>query len=453
MAETDSLVGIYGAVDRAVQADTAARERVAQLLSPYRNPKVHWYDDFQEWLGGAAGADSAEPAFPEVADALTNLTQTPTDGRTLARRMFAIAVAKLAFPEMRVGETDLRPLAVDALRPTSADDEESGRQEELYRLVAGEDDAIHPDAAGEGDWWGSLIETAADRRLLPDKTGKAGMFPQPCSGQWLTVPGVTGPVAALRTEVETDEVDFDAATRFIEPVNWKTCMPDFWCEMNVVRSGVSLPPSQRRYHEVVSTHCDEKGQAGFWAETELLFEFMWLPDKDNPEAVLTNYQLAAGRPLPNDPIVVDEGSLLVAKVDEGQRPLRITTTKRIKFSYPFMTEAIPLVMCALGYADVAGGLLCCAATRGVDLGDQGAVVTDFPGAPATAVAMDAATRPSAAYAAGSPSGYGQTRPGGLVQDMVDIWARSLRDWAGVLERGAGRAGQGRATNKPDDSGG
>ena len=110
-------------------------------------------------------------------------------------------------------------------------------------------------------------------------------------------------------------------------------------------------------------------------------------------------------------------------------------------------------MCALGYADVAGGLLCCAATRGVDLGDQGAVVTDFPGAPATAVAMDAATRPSAAYAAGSPSGYGQTRPGGLVQDMVDIWARSLRDWAGVLERGAGRAGQGRATNKPDDSGG
>lgn len=471
MGETDAIVGIYGAVDRAVQADPDARARVAQLLPHYRNPELRWYDDFLEWLSGTPVADSSGPAFPDVGDALTQLAQIAPECRMRARRLFAIQVATRAFPQMRERDNPLRSRAVDALRASfgktkasgdtkgrgksttsrSSSTAESGRKaEDLYRLLAGED---HPDSfdaarAPEGSGgWNELVATAEAKGLIADTTG---MLPQPCSGRLVSVPGVTGPVATLETEVETNEIDFDAATRFIEPVNWVTCMPNFWCDVHVIPDG-RLPPGQRLYHEVVSTHCGDKARAGFWAETDLLFNFMWLPDKVKPEVALTNYQLADGRPLPHDLIRVDEGTLVVSKVGEGQRPLRITTTKRIKFSYPFISEALAVMMCAFGYADVAGDLLCCAATRGRDPGDKAAVGTDFPGVSPTAAAPDSATGSATGYAATSPGGYGQGPLGGLVQDMVDIWTGVLRDGAAAIERGVGGARKGGAGKTPGQS--
>jgi hypothetical protein len=71
MAETEAIVGIYGSVDRAVQADPDARLRVAQLLPQYRDPMLQWYDEFLQWLGDTADPESAKPAFPDLASALT----------------------------------------------------------------------------------------------------------------------------------------------------------------------------------------------------------------------------------------------------------------------------------------------------------------------------------------------------------------------------------------------
>jgi hypothetical protein len=243
--------------------------------------------------------------------------------------------------------------------------------------------------------------------------------------------GLAGPVAALVTHFHTEEVGFETSTRYIEPVNWKTCMPDFWCRMDLIGNGVL--PTLYRYHEVVSSDCASGPDALFSAETHLLFNFMWLPDKEHPEAALANYELTDGRPLPEDKIRVDEGTVLVAKVGPGQTPLSVTTTKRIQFSYPFSSEALALIMCAIGYADLAGEMLYCAATRGRAPGSG----TDFPGespppTPASGPQAANAPPPAAAPASGAAgAGVGQ-----LVQDVGGTWARYLRESAGAIERAA-----------------
>jgi hypothetical protein len=450
MAETEAIVGIYGSVDRAVQADPLARLRVAQLLPQYRDPTLQWYDDFLGWLADTAEPESAKPAFPDLASALTQLAETPARARTRARRMFAVALATRAFPQISSAESKLRPLAIAALR--SSEDEEQADEpgqpaEDLYKLLAGEDQPLQLEATPAplrpSTWWSGVIDAALEKRAIPNSIG---MYPRPCAGRLVTVPGIAGPVAALITEHETDEIDFDAATRFIEPMNWPKCMPNFWCDVHPI-ADPRLSEGERRYLEIVSTHCGDKSQPGFWAETELLFNFMWLPDKQNAEAAVANYELAEGRPLPNDRILVDEGTLVVAKVGDGPS-LLITTTKRIKFSYPFVSEALALIMCALGYADVSGDLLACAARRGKDVKGKrrrAAVMgTDFPGVSAAA----ATARASRTQAGGSPRGPGQTRAGGLVGDIMDIWAGALQDGARALERSAGGAGQGGRYKKP-----
>jgi hypothetical protein len=176
----------------------------------------------------------------------------------------------------------------------------------------------------------------------------------------------------------------------------------------------------------------------FWAETDLLFNFMWLPARKGAEAALANYQLANGRPLSNDLIRVDEGTLLVAKVNGNDNHLRITTTKRIQFNYRFSSEVLAMIMCALGYADVAGSLACCTARQGKDpMDSQGQPLPQFPGVSPTAVT--AAARPTArTTGSGSPSGFAQTNMGALVQDTAGIWAGTIRDCAAALGRGAGR---------------
>jgi hypothetical protein len=459
MAETDSIVGIYGAIDDAVQQDRAARERLAEVLPQYRNPELHWYDDFKEWLAegyGAAGGGDAAVApgavadFPDPESALNQLSQTAPKGRRLARRMFTISVAARVFPEMRDIESGLSRAAIGALRGPSPDTEDN-RPVELYRLLSGVDPVETPDAALPQDGWSGIVETAAAKGAIPDTIG---MFPRPCTARLVTVPGITGPVATLLTETPVDGIDFDAATRFIEPVNWETCMPDFWCKVTPI-PGRTVSPGQRVYREVVSTHCDDEAKVGFWAETELLFSFMWLPDRKGAEVAIANYELADPRPKPRARILVDEGTIVVAKVGDVPTKLRVTTTKRIKFSHPFMFEAIPVIMCAFGYADVAGGLLACAARYGKDVGADGETApagTDFPGVPAS-IAAEAGARPRPGYAAGAPGGYGRTAAGGFLQDSVNIWARALRDSAAAFERGAGAARKGNAGKNPSESGG
>jgi hypothetical protein len=446
MTEIGGIVGIYGAIDQVVQTDSESRAAVSQLLPLYRDPHLHWFDKFEAWLRGTK-AHAAAALFPSLPDALHELAGIDPLRRMRPRRLFAIAVAMQAFPEMRDPHNELGTLAVAALRPRALAGEEE-RALALHGLLAEEASlpGLEGSPPGLGTWWEHLI-TAADAQGLISST--TGMFPRPCSGRLVTVPGLTGPVAALETEFETDEIEFDQATRFIEPVNWKTCMPWFWCDMT--RLGAGLLPGTYLYREVVSTDCADRAAAAFWAETELEFNFMWLPGVANPAVALTNYQLSKTRPLPGDLIRVDEGSLLVAKTGPGPTPLRITTTKRIQFSYPFSSQALAMIMCALGYADVVGDLLCCAAS-----GSQQAGVP-FPGV-APASPQQAATPKHAcgaipgnvaaalgecveecAAAAGDWSrrvSEGPYTADEFAQDMASTWARVLRKGATAVNLGA-----------------
>jgi hypothetical protein len=96
------------------------------------------------------------------------------------------------------------------------------------------------------------------------------------------------------------------------------------------------------------------------------------------------------------------------------------------------------MMCALGYGDVGGSLLACAA-RGKK--GSGSV---FPGVPPEAAARGAATTRDGPAATGQ-SGYPGAAAGRLVQDSADIWARAVREGAAAFERGIGRA---RTQNRP-----
>lgn len=445
MTEIGGIVGIYGAIDQVAQTDSETRVAVSQLLPLYRDPRLHWYDDFQAWLRGTK-ADAAGPLFPSVDDALRELAEIDPLRRMRPRRLFAIAVAMRAFPEMRDPDSELGTLAVAALRVSTLA-REGEQAQALHGLLA--EKASLPDLEASSEelstWWADLITTADTRGLISSVTG---MLPRPCSGQLVNVPGVAGVVAALKTEFETGEIDFDQATRFIEPVNWKTCMPWFWCDMTPL--GAGLLPGVQLYREVVSSDCDDKAKAAFWAETELEFNFMWLPNVANPDVALTNYQLSSGRPHPGDLIRVDEGSLLVAKTGPGPTPLRITTTKRIQFSYPFSSQALAMIMCALGYVDVVGDLLCCAAS-GYQAG------TAFPGqAPASPQQVATPEHACAAISGNAGAAVGDCieecvaaagdwsrrvaegpyTTDEFAQDMASTWARVLRKGAAAVNLGA-----------------
>jgi hypothetical protein len=440
MSEIEAIVGIYGAVDGAVQGAAEARARVSKLLPLYRDPDLRWYDEFETWRKRTLGrAVDSDPLFPGLQKALSELALIEPQCRMRARRLFAIALAMRALPEMRDPDSELWDLAVRALAVDSHVETET-HADSLCKLLANEpllEGAGRTGAQGPSAWWDRLVTQAHDEGLI---SSVAGLRPRPCSGRLVHVPGIAGPVAALEAEFETDEVSFEAATKFIEPVHWPKCMPYFWCEMKPKGGGSGLVPGPHLYHEVVSTDCADQVDAAFCAQTELEFNFIWLPDNGDPEAAVANYQLANGRPHPHDVIRVDEGTLIVAQIPRELQRLRITTTKRIQFSYPFSSQALALIACALGYADAAADLLCCAATNGAEAG------TDFPGESPPVPAPGA--RPSPARL--TPSGLCVENPMcETVHEMAGVWADVLREGAAAVARGA-RESQGRA--RPPEQG-
>jgi hypothetical protein len=447
--ETAAIVGIYGEVDRAVDLAVypnrlAARLEVAQLLPPYRDLELRWYPEFLHWLAEAAEArgemlrqvdgDEVEgeaQGFPGARTALQELAgATPPRPRMHARRMFAIAVLARALPGMKEPGNEYRELAIQALKAIPGAAERENQAEDLYKVLSGEDQPIHIDpkeAPGTDIWWTDAVQAGISGQVLP---GLTGMYPRPCISGMVCVPGVKGPVDALRTEFDNDQINFASATRYLEPLNWQTCRPDFWCTVELLGEP---SPGQRRYREVVSSHCGQWAPGGFWAETELLVNFMSVSDSRTGEAAIANYKLAK-TPAKSDFILVDEGSLVVAKAPRANT-LRITSTKRIKFSRQFPTGWFAMTMCALGYGEAAADLIACAAGQGVDPPPG----TDFPGVPPP---LGGGVQP-----AGPRGRPGQAPVGGLVQEVADIWARAIRDGAAALDRNLGGGGQGSAPKR------
>jgi hypothetical protein len=142
-----------------------------------------------------------------------------------------------------------------------------------------------------------------------------------------------------------NNVDFERAITFLDPVEWPKCM-DFWCEMGPVPG---LPNDVHRYNEMVSTDCHDPDHAVFTARAVLDFDFKELPD-----AAFASYGLAPGQPQPGDDLTVDEGSLTVARM---QGFLRVRTTKRVEFSHVFEGDQLAAIGCALGWTDMGKAMM------------------------------------------------------------------------------------------------
>ena len=429
--ETAAIVRIYGEIDRKVNVEPARRIDVAQFLSPYHlNPTLHWYDDYQEWLGETP--EDEQTAFPGLAPVLEHLGENRDIlGRQRARRMYAIAALVSAFPEMK-RDGQLSALAINALRAPKGTAEPDGGAEHVYELLAG----IEPvriagveAVPGTQVWWNGMI---APYKTL-DEVAAIGMRSMPCAGRWVRVPGVDGPVDAVRTEREPEGIGFEQATKFLDPVRWPECS-DFWCKMDCLEEPAA---GQGRYREVVGTRCgDERlpdfALPDFWAETELLFNFMWIPERNGAQAAVANYRLVPDPRYNDDFIVLDEGTLVIAATNDADK-LLVTTTKRVRFSREFVPGAIAVMACAFGYGDLSNGMMERAAEGGG---------SNFPG-----VAVNGPPAASGARASGLRGGSGQGAAGGFVQEGTDIAIRAIRDWANLLETVGGAEKQGTPTRR------
>ncbi len=444
MKETAAIVGLYGAVDEAVREDATRREAVARLLSQYEDDDFSWYQEFKEWVTTSrppappeVEEEGSVEAFPGLVDGLQALAALPPPKcRMRPRRLFALAVAMRAFPEMRDHNSELGGLAVEALGVKGLAPDGDGARG-LLELLGNEErlneaGKIEPDLK---EWWDGFLEAAHTRHFLNDLTG---MRPRPCSGRVVKLPGEEGRAAAFVTEFSTDEVGFDQAVRFLNPAVWEECRPDFWCEVKELRA----PPSgggAYRYKEVVSSDCKHRATTWFNAEAELDFVFWTLPNKSAPQVAITNYQLSHGRPKKGDLILVDEGTLVVAKTGGGQSPLAITTTKRIQFDHGFSAAALALIMCAFGYAETASDLLCCAARKQAAAAKGKTVGADFPSIEPQLRTNGAQARTSSATPKAKPTPTGQPDPvagnlAAMFQNSANMWASLLRGSAKALEQ-------------------
>jgi hypothetical protein len=449
MSETRDLIGIYGAVDRAAADDAETRARVARLLPLYRDPDLRWFDEFEAWTERKR-EESTEPPFPALEESLVGMSERVPLGRRRARRLFAIAVAIQAFPELRESDLTVRAVRFD----TIAEGEDAARR--VIEVLG--DEALLPELEGDDPdaldvWWDHVREALSG--LIADT---AGLGPRPCTGRLVTVklPNGPGSVATLRTEWETGEVSFDRAIRFLEPDNWPNCN-DFWCQMKRLPP---VSPGVYPYHEIVSTDCHHPALA--WTiEAYLDFTFVHLAN-----LAVADYGLSKGRPLTGDDVLVDEGSLVVQELP-GDR-VRITTTKRIKFNHPFGGEALAMIMCATGYASVVEDLVFSCAR-------EGAEGTEFPGgapgkkkqaadAPMGPVIDEVAEEVAAAVklcvddcakavqASAKKMSEGKYTANDLVQDMAEMWARTAREGARAIDVGfrSARRAAGTRAREPSD---
>jgi hypothetical protein len=433
MGEIRDLVGIFGAIDRAAAADAHVRQAVGRLLPLYRRSDVRWFDDFEAWTKELRSEQSDTPPFPESLDeALDGLAKTPPKGRMMARRMFAIAGALQAFPDVGTDAGgQWRDSAARALAPGLV--EQSVDHGRSVLAILGDENLLPKQDTPEARdaWWHDVLEKARSGGHIENPELTIG--PRPCAGRVSAAD--CGLVATIESGFTTSAVAFDRACSFLHPTNWPRCSHRFWCEMDdcgEVRPGV------HHFHEVVSTDC--KNRALAWTiSAELDFKFTQLPG-----LAIAEYQLHEGHPKPGDAVLVDEGSLVVHELGGGES--RVITTKRVRFDYPFSVEALALIMCALGYASLVEDLVfTCAAlkekkgTAFPGTGTEPTRTVPKPKHPADEIGdrLKACVDHYAetARAASEKTAAGTYTADALAQDIAQMWVRAAREWSDLVQLG------------------
>lgn len=393
MSEIEALLGLYGAVDRAIVAGEADSASLAPFLSAYRDGAAEgWYDgQYLPWVDSVRerdlvrANDNHPPGLPdipvvesdiaeavpvevvppeaapvelseraqEVHDALVAFSDEPVEGRVAARRLLAVTVAAHAFPQhfgsrgshAAVGRSPL------VLKRTDVDPDGYAADPLAAQLHVRLEDEFTSMSQ-----WSQVVGKAVDDGVLPVTFRSQALAP-PCTGSLILRPGPNGdpdPCTVLEAEFTTDQLRFEDARNYLEPANWQ--FPgSLWCRM---QKDTSLGKNSWLYHETVATSCPPT-PGGWSVSTDLQFWF----SHPTPSEARAEYDLAPGLPDALSDIEIDEGSLRVIELPDGR--VNVKTTKRVRFAGSFDGAGLAMFMCASGYSTVLEDMVFSVASRPV----------------------------------------------------------------------------------------
>ena len=195
----------------------------------------------------------------------------------------------------------------------------------------------------------------------------------------------------------------------------------------------TLPAGRRTYHEVVSTHCASRSAPRVLGRNRTPLQLHVGARQAESRRPLSRTTSSPSRTGPNDLILVDEGTLVVAKVG-GAEAARSRPPSAIKFSREFVPGAARADDVRVRLRGTSPGTC---SLRGREQGRTSTEERTSPACRPTA-------RGSWRARAGAPArraGAGQTRTGGTASRTLRHVGRALRESATVLERGAGLPGR------------
>jgi hypothetical protein len=353
MSDLSDLVAVLGALDTEVArlepgAREGAQRRVAELIPPYGEPDmVGWYSAFVE----AARVGSAV----DLDDALLRLAG-PTDNPGVpARRLAAIAAAARAFP-MRYGPDGVRrDVSLRALMGpgilAAAPAVGYGPSDVGASLEADTEQVLQALAEPDVGSYAALRDRHRPRfhSTLPTEVpNRAARLVD------TVVDGDVDPAAALKTTICVRDMKLSAApATFLDPANWAGCPG--WCSMS---PSVVPPtdPGHKRFLEVVGLGCDTGDfELSVWLDFSPVISWggrlvlaYWM----SPPEV--QHTLTAGDIGASGKVAIDEGSLAV--VQDGL-DLRITTTKRFRYTSEAIGRATFILASGAGYAEMGAAFI------------------------------------------------------------------------------------------------
>jgi hypothetical protein len=428
MASVQSILVIFGEVDKLVVDDPDRTDDVAAVLGAYADPLTRgWYGKFTGWLNDAEiQPQPIDLSTTTIDEALSDLAQAPPPtGRAQARLLLAIAAlgradrGRVDDPQRRADMARaVEPLVPEMAPPGPGRDD---RADGLVRLLAGRDDDFGFVFRELSDW-GEMLATARDLGFIDEELAQQTV--PPCQGTFVELAGGSGPIASLKTDFVTTTLSFEQASAFLDPAQWPGCT-QLWCEM-VLQSGG--PP--RRYLEVIGFDCGDPN--GWRLRTCLEFENQ--TQTEGMRIAVANYRLAVDQTGADQLVEVDEGSITV--IDEGSH-VRVVTVKRLRFRGLALQRGMAMLMCALGYAAVGEEMVYSCALGGATGTSfvAGATTTspagDLFGVLASEV-MDLTVacvneNAEAMKASASAAARGQYTMERLAQDVTRMWLRPLQD--------------------------
>jgi hypothetical protein len=413
-----------------------------RILPVYRRADAHWFRDFARTTGLAEKWKMEEPQT-RVRTALTGLAKIKPRGRLRARRLFAVAVAAHAFPELPA-----RLLASAVQEPGELPEGEEGdaQAQKVKALLRRRPDSDNQH--GRDVWFD---------RLRHSKLTLDGVGERPCSGTlaWVKVNGDRDLVPTLKTVFDA-YIPFDAARQFCDdPTTWE-CFPS-WCSMKKLNEA-NWKDGIRQYQEVVSFDCDNGAFPKLKINLNFRMEEGVYTEGDTPRRrVLTEYWLSDDQP-PDPPVRVNQGWLEIVELAKDPYPkVRVTTTKSVMFRDDLGGPGLASFSCRVGYMSMVGDLITCASkpkgqegypdvedrarkaetVRGtarrpdIEFGGLISMMVDETGA-AIEECIDEYVNASKATYSAFESGY---TADDLVGDTSDAWLRMFRQGARIADAG------------------